>query len=76
MGDSVNHPDHYTVGDIECIDAIKASMSEEAFRGYLKGTSMKYIWRYEYKDNSLEDVRKGLWFLNRLREELDGSDNN
>ncbi len=75
MGDSVNHPDHYTVGDIECIDAIKASMSKEAFRGYLKGTSMKYIWRYEYKNNPLEDVRKGLWFLHKLEEELDGSNN-
>ena len=75
MGDSVNHPDHYTVGDIECIDAIKASMSKEAFRGYLKATAMKYLWRYEHKHNPLVDVRKGLWFLNRLREELDGSDN-
>jgi len=76
MGDSVNHPDHYTVGDIECIDAIKASMSEEAFRGYLKGTAMKYLWRYEYKNNPLEDVRKGLWFLHKLEEELNGANNN
>lgn len=25
MSDSVNHPAHYTGGDIECIDAIKAA---------------------------------------------------
>ena len=75
MPDNVNHPPHYTVGDIECIDAIKASMSAEAFKGYLKGTAMKYVWRYEYKNNPLEDVRKGLWFLHKLEEELDGSNN-
>ena len=70
MGDSVNHPDHYTVGDIECIDAIKASMSEEAFRGYLKGTAMKYLWRYRYK-NGVEDLKKAQWYLNELIDELE-----
>lgn len=29
MSDSVNHPAHYTGGDIECIDAIKAALAEE-----------------------------------------------
>ena len=75
MGDNVNHPDHYTVGDIECIDAIKASMSEEAFRGYLKGAVLKYLWRYQYKGKPIEDIDKGIWYLTRLREELDGSNN-
>ena len=27
--DVVNHPSHYTQGDIECIDAIKAALGEE-----------------------------------------------
>ena len=33
--DSVDHPAHYTSGNIECIDAIEGSMSHEAFEGYL-----------------------------------------
>ena len=49
MSDAVNHPSHYTGGDIECIDAIKASMTNEAFLGYLKGNIQKYLWRYEKK---------------------------
>ena len=44
--DAVN-PSHYKRGDVECIDAIKASMSAEAFKGYLKGNNIKYMWRYE-----------------------------
>ena len=48
MTDPVNHPPHYTVGDIECIDAIKASMSQAEFEGYLKGAVLKYLWRFRY----------------------------
>jgi len=47
--DNVNHPIHYTSGGIECLDAIKASMSEEAFKGSLKGNCLKYLWKYEQK---------------------------
>ena len=68
--DSVNHPSHYTEGCIECIDAIKASMSSEAFIGYLKGNAMKYLWRYEKKDKSIEDLSKARWYVNRLLDEL------
>ena len=47
--DPVNHPSHYKTGDIECIYAIKSSMSHTAFCGYLKGNIQKYLWRYESK---------------------------
>ena len=45
--DRVNHPSHYTSGGMQCWDAIKASMTNEAFCGYLKGNVIKYLWRYE-----------------------------
>lgn len=66
--DAVN-PIHYKQGDIECIDAIQASMSAEAFKGYLKGNNMKYMWRYESKQamNPLEDLRKAEWYLDKLK---------
>ena len=62
--DMVNSPKHYTSGGIECIEAIKASMSIEGYRGYCKGNAIKYLWRYEHKGNSLEDLRKAQWYLN------------
>lgn len=67
--DKVNHPSHYTNGDIECIEAIKASMSQEAFNGYLKGNALKYLWRYQLKNNPEEDLKKAQWYLNRLLDE-------
>ena len=68
MNDPVN-PSHYKQGDIECISAIRASMSAEAFKGYLKGNNMKYVWRYESKkeSNPLEDLRKAQWYLDELK---------
>lgn len=66
--DNVSHPSHYTNGEIECIEAIKSSMTEEAYRGYLKGNIMKYIWRYQLKNNPVEDLKKAQWYLCRLIE--------
>ena len=68
--DPVNHPSHYTRGGIECIDAIKASMSPEEFKGFLKGNAMKYIWRYDAKGKPVEDLDKAMWYLTRLRNEI------
>lgn len=49
MSDSVNHPAHYTGGDIECIDAIKAACGEH-YEGYLQ----KAAW---YVARLAEEVR-------------------
>ena len=64
MPDKIN-PGHYKDSEIECIDAIESSMSQEAFKGYLKGSVIKYIWRYE-KKNGVEDLWKAQWFLTNL----------
>tara|TARA_B110000503_G_scaffold32571_2_gene52921 strand:- start:186 stop:473 length:288 start_codon:yes stop_codon:yes gene_type:complete len=68
--DAVNSPEHYNSGEIECIEAIKASMSSEAFKGYLKGNTLKYIWRMSYKGKPEEDLKKSQWYLNKLLEEV------
>lgn len=67
--DEVNNPAHYTSGGIECIDAIKASMTEEQFKGFLKGNIIKYLWRYELKNNPVQDLAKAQWYQNRLIQE-------
>jgi len=72
--DMVNSPNHYTSGSIECIDGIEASMSAEAFKGYCKGAALKYLWRYERKDKSLEDLKKAQWYLNKLIEVVKNED--
>ena len=69
LHDPVNNPSHYASGGIECIEAIKASMSHEAFLGYLKGNVQKYTWRYEKKVNPAEDLKKAQWYLSKLIDE-------
>ena len=68
--DVVNNPDHYNTGNIECIEAIEESMSAEAFKGYLKGNCMKYLWRYDYKGKPAEDLQKAQWYLAKLLQEV------
>lgn len=66
--DSVNSPAHYMASHedgVECIDAIQSSMSPEAFAGYLKGSAMAYLWRYEAK-GQLESLQKAQWYQARL----------
>lgn len=64
--DMVNHPPHYTQGDVECIDAIEAATvtltGEDA---YDTGTIIKYMWRWKQK-GGVEDLKKAQWYLNRL----------
>ena len=65
MNDNVNHPEHYTSGGIECIDAIEAALTPEEFRGFLKGNVLKYTWRERIKAG-VESLQKAQWYLNKL----------
>jgi len=73
--DAVNSPSHYNTGNIECIEAIEDSMSPAAFKGYLKGNCMKYLWRYDYKGKPVEDLKKASWYLSRLIEMVEQQEN-
>ena len=69
MHDPVHSPAHYgSPHGVECIQAIKASMSQIEFEGFLKGSMEKYIWRWREK-GGVEDLRKANWFLNYLIDE-------
>ena len=67
--DDINNPNHYT-GDIECIDAMKQQANLEEFRGYLRLTAFKYLWRMgRKKDNPpAKDAGKAQWFIQKLVE--------
>ena len=62
--DMVNHPAHYQ-GEIECIDAIQASMSKDEFAGHCKACCIKYLWRYKSK-GGIESLEKARWYLSKL----------
>lgn len=65
--DLVNSPSHYANSEIECIDAMRAMLTPEQFKGYLRGNAFKYLWRYE-KKGGVESLKKGQWYLNKLIE--------
>lgn len=70
--DPVNHPTHYTQGGIECIDAIRASMTADEYDGFLKGQVIKYVWRYKHKGKPAEDLKKAMFYLDRLIKQAEG----
>ena len=75
----VDNPEHYNQGGIECIDAMKAMLTDEEFIGFLRGNSFKYRWRYRYKDTPKQDLLKAKWYEDKFLElyktsEVDKSD--
>ena len=69
--DMVNHPQHYTRGGIECIECIKAAVSNKVgIEAVCVANVIKYLFRYEEK-NGIEDVRKAKWYIERLLKELE-----
>ena len=72
--DNVNSPAHYKHGKKETIDVIRDCMENDEYHGYLKGNVLKYVSRYKFKGEPLEDLEKAQWYLNRLVKEVkDGS---
>ncbi len=57
---NVEHPKHYTVGSIECIEFI-----EDQDLPYHLGNAVKYITRCRFKGNEEEDINKAIWYLER-----------
>jgi hypothetical protein len=73
----VNRPDHYTGGNVECIEAIKAATQGlPAFEAICVGHIIRYLWRYRVKhpQNPLVDVKKSVYYLNRLIAEIESQE--
>ena len=65
--DIVNHPPHYTRGKVETMDGLESAV--EGLQGKEAGLTwqvIKYMWRWKFKSNPLEDLRKAEFYLNRL----------
>lgn len=60
--DEVDHPEHYTKGKIEVIDAIEGlGLTDDWYLGNV----IKYIARARHKGSELTDLKKAQWYLNR-----------
>lgn len=68
LDDKVNHPTHYTYGNIEIIDFIEQVTKDyKPELAFAIGNAIKYISRANRK-NGKEDLDKARWYLNRAFE--------
>ena len=51
--------------NLECFEAMLSMLSVEEMRGYLRGNTFKYRWRYTHK-NGIEDLKKAEWYEKKL----------
>ena len=60
MTDNVNNPKHYTrhPSGIECIQITE-------HMGFCIGNAVKYLWRADLKDDTIEDLEKARWYIER-----------
>lgn len=73
MSSAIEHPSHYTSGQIECIDAIREALGLEGFVAYCRGNAIKYAWRAGRKDDEAQDLHKAAWYLTRAAKEIEGA---
>lgn len=72
LDDKVNHPSHYSYGDIEIIDFIEQVTKDyKPELSFAIGNAIKYISRANRK-NGKEDLDKARWYLNRAFEKWEG----
>jgi|5_EtaG_2_1085323.scaffolds.fasta_scaffold00146_31 hypothetical protein len=70
--DIVENPPHYKKG-IETIKVIRAKLTDQEYKGYLKGTIMKYNTRLGLKgstEDEINDAGKLRWYAQKLEEFL------
>ena len=60
MTDLVNHPPHYKShpSGVECIQVTE-------HMNFCLGNAVKYIWRADLKGDSIQDLEKAAWYLDR-----------
>ena len=72
LDDKVNHPSHYSYGDIEIMDFIEQVTKDyKPELAFAIGNAIKYISRANRK-NGKEDLDKARWYLNRAFEKWEG----
>jgi len=62
---------HYKLGGIECIDAMAAVSTPEEFRGFLKLSAFKYLFRSNHKNSTDMDIKKAKYYIDRLVTEIE-----
>ncbi len=49
--------------ELECIEAMKESVPDEALAYFCYLSAVKYLWRMEHKDSLQDDLKKASWYV-------------
>lgn len=73
--ESVNHPQHYNQGGIECFDVIKAFCGgESALEYFCLGNAIKYLMRCRLKGKYIEDLKKAKFYIEKIIDMYDNEE--
>ena len=72
MGNAVNHPDHYQLGNgMETIELIEAATADlNGIEAFDIGNALKYLTRFKHK-NGKQDLEKAVWYIQHLIAHMD-----
>lgn len=74
LTEKINHPHHYNYNGMECADAIKAMTAGiDGYLGFCLGNVLKYLWRWPFKGEPLEDLKKAEWYLMEAINQLEAA---
>lgn len=66
--ETVEHPQHYNQGNIECIDSMESAFGADEVSSFCKLNAFKYLWRAGDKINTVEDLKKARWYIDKIIE--------
>ena len=72
MDNQSTSEDHYTKGNIECVDYLWDNLTIEQFTGGLEWNIKKYMHRWRYKRDPVKDLRKARDYLSVLIDVMEG----
>tara|TARA_R110002051_G_scaffold296187_1_gene362201 strand:+ start:47 stop:307 length:261 start_codon:yes stop_codon:yes gene_type:complete len=65
--DDVNHPKHYTSGKLEALEIIEdATNGLNGLEAFSMGSALKYLIRFDKKNDPIQDLRKSVFYINRI----------
>lgn len=65
MNDLVNHPSHYCTGKYECLDVMEEVFGTERVKDFCLLNAFKYIYRCYGKNNTVQDLEKANFYINK-----------
>lgn len=70
----VNHPNHYTQGKVECLEALEsATQGLVGIEAVDTANAIKYLWRWKHK-NGVQDLHKAIFYINHLIARIQDND--